>query len=119
MSHPTPRKEVADLVDHFRLETQRDEDITCIRVLYPDRRRRNAKVQEEWRRKDPLGQGSFGLVWLYQKLGPNKDVRAVKEIRKGLNYQRAFNIEYARELYAMAKLTRASLLELLGVVKRG
>jgi hypothetical protein len=70
---------------------------------------RGEKIQEKWTRLKALGQGSFGIVWLEEKVGEGtKDVRAVKEIRKGMGHRLAFNIDYAGELYAMARLTRVS-----------
>jgi hypothetical protein len=109
----TPSSAISELVEHFRLDAQRHDDHTLI--SFPVRSRRNEKRQEKWVRKGALGQGSFGIVWLEQKIGEDtKDVRAVKEIRKGMGRRLAFNIDYARELYAMAKLTRVSSLTMTG-----
>jgi hypothetical protein len=98
---------ISELVEHFRLDAQCHDDHTLVSL--PVRGRRSEKRQEKWTRMKALGQGSFGIVWLEQKVGEDtKDVRAVKEIRKGMGHRLAFNIDYARELYAMARLTRVS-----------
>lgn len=105
-----PSNTISDLVEHFRLDAQCHDDHTLIYL--PVRGRRCEKIQEKWTKLRPLGQGSFGIVWLEQKVGEDtRDVRAVKGIRKGMGHQLAFNIYYARELYAMARLTRVSTLD--------
>jgi hypothetical protein len=108
MAQPGKRSNaISELVEHFRLDAQCRDDHTLVSL--PVRGRRSEKRQEKWTKLKALGQGSFGIVWLERKVGEDtKDVRAVKEIRKGMGHQLAFNISYARELYAMAKLTRVS-----------
>ncbi|KIX03991.1 uncharacterized protein Z518_07544 [Rhinocladiella mackenziei CBS 650.93] len=96
---------ISELVEHFRLDAQCHDDHTLVSL--PVRGRRGEKRQEKWTRIKALGQGSFGIVWLEQKVGEDtKEVRAIKEIRKGMGHRLSFNIDYARELYAMARLTR-------------
>src|ERR1700742_28486 len=93
-----PSNTISELVEHFRLDAQCHDDHTL--VSRPVRGRRGEKRQEKWMRLKALGQGSFGIVWLEQRNSEGtKDVRAVKEIRKGMGRQVAFNIYYARELY--------------------
>jgi len=43
------------------------------------------KAEEKWVRKEPLGQGSFGTVWLEScSIGGKTDIKAVKEVSKNL-----------------------------------
>jgi hypothetical protein len=108
MAQPsTPSNAISELVEHFRLDAQCHDGHTLISL--PVRGRRGEKRQEKWTKLKPLGQGSYGIVWLEQKVGEDTtDVRAVKEIRKGMGHQLPFKVYYARELYAMARLTRVS-----------
>ena len=97
----------SDLIDHFRLDAEYHDDFTLIFSPVPGRR--NAKREDKWSKKKALGQGSFGIVWLEENFCEGKqNLRAVKEVRKGLGHGAGFKIDYARELYAMAKLSRAS-----------
>lgn len=102
-----PQNEISELVEHFRLDAHyQDHELV---ISYPDRRRRNVKRVEKWTRKDSVGQGTFGLIWLFQKFGENTgEVRAVKQIRKGMSCRQTLRSDCAHELYAMSKLTRAS-----------
>jgi hypothetical protein len=97
----------SDLIDHFRLDAEYNDDFTVIFSSVPGRR--NAKREDMWFKKKALGQGSFGIVWLEESLSEGtQNLRAVKEVRKGLGHGAGFKIDYARELYAMARLSRAS-----------
>ncbi len=96
--------QASDLIDHFKLDTQFYPDRTH-HTSYksdPARGRRRVKVEEIWHRRKKLGQGGFGAVWL--EVEHEGKIRAVKEIPRnsGLSYQ----IDYRRELLAMAKLTK-------------
>src|SRR5271168_2108770 len=94
-----------DLVDHFRLDAECHDNFTLIYSPVPGRR--NAKREDKWSKTNALGQGSFGIVWLEENLCEGtQNLRAVKVIIKGLGYGTGFKIDYARELYAMARLTR-------------
>jgi hypothetical protein len=107
MSKPKKRSTLSsELIDHFRIDAQIYDEHTLI--FTPVRGRRNAKQQEKWiRRKREIGQGSFGTVWLEERIeGGESAVRAVKEVRKTLGQGKGFEADYARELYAMARLTK-------------
>ena len=62
------------------------------------------QVQERWQRKQELGRGSFGVVWLEQCVsGPSQGrLRAVKELRKTSSGPRA---DDSKELAAILKFS--------------
>ncbi len=63
------------------------------------------RVEERWRRKQELGRGSFGVVWLEKCVsGPSEgQLRAVKELRKAP--QSTTSKYYAKELEAIVKFS--------------
>ena len=98
---------ISDLIDHFRLDAEYHDDFTLIFSPVPGRR--NMKREDKWFKKKALGQGSLGIVWLEESFCEGtRNLRAVKEVRKGFGHGAGFKTDYARELYAMAKLTKAS-----------
>ncbi|KAF7504791.1 hypothetical protein GJ744_001724 [Endocarpon pusillum] len=106
MAQPSvPQNDISELVEHFRLDAHyRAHELL---ISYPDRHRRNVMMVDKWTRNDAVGQGTFGIVWLYQESGKDTGkVRAVKQIRKGMSGRQTFRSDCAHELYAMSKLTR-------------
>jgi hypothetical protein len=93
---------ISDLVDHFKLEAEFRHDCTVeiTRSLSRSRGRKMVKVERKWVKKNDLGRGTFGDVWLEKnQLG---GIRAVKGVKKNLNN----GIDYHKELLAMAKLSK-------------
>jgi serine/threonine protein kinase len=66
---------------------------------------RYVKEEEIWTRKQELGHGSFGRVWLESCIGGESvgRLRAVKVINKA--HKTSSTTEYERELEALAKLS--------------
>lgn len=99
-----------DIVRDAKLETQINGDLT-IHICHtsnPARRQRPQRVEEVWLRKQVLGKGTFGIVWLETcTSGPNLgELRAVKEIRKeAVARDKSLVLSCARELEAIAKFS--------------
>ena len=95
-----------DLVDFFRLEADFRPGSTRHTTFKSDRAhgKRKVKVVTIWSRKQHLGHGSYGRVWL--ETAEDGSERAVKEIAKEMCLRE--QIDYKRELAAMAKLSRVS-----------
>ncbi len=96
----------SNLIDQFKLHVQFHADYTLHNFHTSDRARgqRKVTVQKKWRRKKKLGQGGFGSVWLEEE--QDGSLRAVKEIPQQDPSQS--DIDYKRELLAMAKFSRVS-----------
>lgn len=97
----------SDLVKDSRLETRFYKSYTKHRFYESDLARvERAVVREEyWKRGKYLGSGAYGRVWLEHCVrgSKNQDVRAVKEIRKLEDCNKACNFD--RELEAIAKFS--------------
>ena len=96
-----------DLVEHFKLDVVFLPDHTRHTFYHSDGRqnRRKVKVVKEWRKQHKLGEGGGGTVWL-EKDGKG-DERAVKQISKAFCLRN--QIDYKKEITAMAKLTKVRL----------
>ncbi|KAK5050439.1 hypothetical protein LTR84_003720 [Exophiala bonariae] len=93
----------SDLIEHFKLDAQVHDDHTV--HIEPARGMRKAPIEQIWHREKSLGHGAFGEVWLEaQKHQGPRTTRAVKLIQKSRMQQ--VNIDYKRELLALAKLSR-------------
>lgn len=97
----------SDLIDHFKLDTEFFPDYVQHVSLKSDasRLQRKIRVVQRWRRQEVLGHGTFGIVWLEKE--NDGETRAVKEVSK-ITAERA-NIDYTRELAALAKLSKVCL----------
>lgn len=95
-----------DLVDFFRLEADFLPGSTRHTTFKSDRAhgKRKVKVVTIWSRNRDLGHGSYGKVWL--ETAEDGCERAVKGIAKEMCARE--QIDYRRELAAMAKLSRVS-----------
>ncbi|OAP57702.1 hypothetical protein AYL99_08440 [Fonsecaea erecta] len=99
-----------DLVDHFKLDAQihADHTVHVERVSDPARGVRTVEVQKRWDRLRHIGHGAFGEVWLEtcteHDQHNQQQVRAVKRIQK--RRMESVNIDYRRELLALAKVSR-------------
>ncbi|KAF4985649.1 hypothetical protein FDECE_16413 [Fusarium decemcellulare] len=95
-TNPAP---LSELVRDFKLDATTFQDDLTIHTQPLGRRRRT----EKWRRRQILGFGGYGVVWLEQKEdrdAPEPGCRAVKVVRgKG-------SVHYARELEALAKFSQ-------------
>ncbi|AEO68182.1 uncharacterized protein THITE_2117605 [Thermothielavioides terrestris NRRL 8126] len=99
--------DLPDLVIHSKLEAVVQGDF--VRHSFPRRGRLGREwkvvVTETWKRKARLGSGGFGTVWLEEcqepASGSSPRCRAVKEIMVGSKS----NLDYARELLAIAKFS--------------
>jgi hypothetical protein len=100
---------VSDLVRDSRLTTRfiPDRALTQHVSHHSSRsaRQRRIRVEETWQRHQELGNGTFGQVWLERCVAGPRDgqLRAVKAIPK--DRTSSANIDYARELEAMAKFS--------------
>jgi hypothetical protein len=101
----------SDLVDHFLLEAT----VLPDHIRYISHKsdittgRRKIRIEERWRWTKKIGQGSFGTVWLEERIdgetsGTTKEQRAVKAVYK--SSCSLGNIDYRRELLTMAKFSR-------------
>jgi hypothetical protein len=97
-----------DLIEHFKLDAQiyGDHTLHTEYVSDPTRGMRKARVEKRWYKERHIGRGGFGDVWLeVQKEGDQATAeRAVKRIQK--RRMEAMEIDYKRELLALAKLSR-------------
>ena len=75
----------------------------------PSSGKRKIQVEQKWKRKEYLGKGSYGTVWLEECISGshNTSLRAVKQIRKtGPDTK---HIIYHRELEAIIKFSNAKV----------
>jgi hypothetical protein len=97
-----------DLIEHFKLDAQCDNDRTIVTEHVSDTARgmREVRVETIWYKEKDIGHGSFGEVWLEAQRdgGQMTATRAIKKI--GKRRMKSFKIDYKRELYALAKLSR-------------
>ncbi|CAH0043640.1 unnamed protein product [Clonostachys solani] len=103
-----------DLVQDSKLDTVLiDHDGNSVQhTLYKSShraRRRPRKIEETWKRREKIGSGTFGKVWLQECIdGENIGrFRAVKEITKRKCEDGSVPIEYNRELEAIAKFSQS------------
>lgn len=108
----------SDLVQDSKLDTTLiDHDGNSVQhTLYISShrtRRRPRKVEETWIRREKIGSGTFGNVWLQECVdGKNDNIgrfRAVKEIAKRKCEDGSAPIEYNRELEAIAKFSQSKV----------
>ena len=97
----------ADLIDHYKLNTNFHADCTqhIRHVSDRARGRRKVEISEKWYRVRKLGEGGFGVVWLeVERVHEDQPERAIKEIPKK---KAAVNkVDYKKELLALAKLSK-------------
>jgi serine/threonine protein kinase len=96
-----------DLLDLFRLEAVVTDKCTTHIEYKTDRARgiRNERVEKKWYRKQCVGSGGFGEVWL--EVTQEDDIvekRAVKILNK--TKIRSRGIDYNKELLALAKFSK-------------
>lgn len=76
--------------------------------------RRNVSRHETWSRKQILGHGGYGIVWLEQKIKEDDspaELRAVKGIRIPDSHWKLEGGQYVRELEALAKFSQEKYTE--------
>jgi hypothetical protein len=97
------RRTMDPLADHFKIEAEVLPDRTRQISYVADRIRglRRVQIVEEWVRKERLGTGASGSVFLEERVN-DKQLRAVKEVR------RSGEIKDYLELVAMARLSKVS-----------
>lgn len=98
------------LAEHYKLDAQiySDHTVHIRKVLRVEER-------EMWKHVKKIGWGSFGTVWLQEKMSEmagHREQRAVKVLEKGKMKQ--MNIDYMKELEAltefrMPKVSRLSV----------
>jgi hypothetical protein len=95
---------IPDLVRDAKLDTRFDDGFTK-HVYFESGLERKTRREEHWKRRNPIGRGSYGRVWLEQCVVGRRDVefRAVKEIPK--LQQSSKPIDYTREIEAIAKFS--------------
>jgi hypothetical protein len=98
-----------DDLEDYKLETTFDRDSGCIvhTSWKQDRARGLGKVRIEhrWRRKEKIGVGAFGTVYL--EATDDGQQRAVKAIRKSL--AKKYGIDHRRELAALTFFSRSKV----------
>lgn len=104
---------IPDLVQVSKLETQFEIDSGCtqhVRYTFGNASRRKIRQEEQWRREKDIGCGGGGVIWLERCIqsGQEKNVRAVKKIRKEVD-----SSTYYRELEAMALFSHSKVRSLL------
>ncbi|KAK7223171.1 hypothetical protein V2G26_011174 [Clonostachys chloroleuca] len=111
LSSISSSRTIPDLVRDSKLETDFAPNGQVVRhVSYatnPRMRRHRVRKEEIWERQSELGSGAFGRVWL-EKCATGDDIgklRAVKEITKLQRQSRSSEIDYNRELEAIAKFS--------------
>lgn len=103
----------SDLVRDSKLETYfLNEEVQHISYVSNLRtRQRRVKKETRWRRRENLGAGAYGCVWLEECYEGEKDevgaVRAVKEISRVIDGRP--QLDYERELEAIAKFSHANV----------
>jgi hypothetical protein len=92
-------------VDHLRIETIFQPDHVCHPeyVSDPQQGIRRTRIERRWYRKNFLGSGMFGDVFLEEELTDTRRLRAVKIIRKAQMLR--FEVDYTRELNALANFS--------------
>lgn len=107
---------MSDLVKDARLATKTDSEYTIHTFLestsVEGRRARRREREEFWERKQHLGIGICGTVWLEKRVanGDSK-LRAVKEIRKVAPGSRTMDV--SRELEAITRFSQQRVLSSL------
>ncbi|KAJ5375770.1 hypothetical protein N7517_007776 [Penicillium concentricum] len=107
----------SDLVNDSKLSVQFSEKETRHVVFESDARPgcqvRRQRKEESWKRVKLLGKGGGGSVWLERCLGVDSQpkIRAVKVIPKNTSFSQ--DIDYTRELEAIAKFSQMKVRALL------
>jgi len=100
---PAFGQRTSDLVLDSKLQTTFHNNYTkhVIDVAGPNVHQRRTTQEQRWRRRKPLGRGTFGEVWLEELSAGQSSVtqRAVKIIG------RHTSVDYSRELEAFAKFS--------------
>lgn len=103
---------VSDLVRESKLRTALYRDVNgdvitkhVIETSGRSARQRKIRIEQQWRRTESLGEGTFGVVWKEILIAGNSETkeRAVKMIRKRI--QKSNPMDYSRELEAIAKFS--------------
>uniref|UniRef100_A0A8H7N300 mitogen-activated protein kinase n=1 Tax=Bionectria ochroleuca TaxID=29856 RepID=A0A8H7N300_BIOOC len=108
---PSKNRSVSDLVRDSKLIAFQTDDTSIVRhIVYtsnPHMRQRRMKTEEAWKRREKLGTGAFGQVYLEELLSGSEagKLRAVKEIAKTPPQDPRKEIDYTRELEAIAKFS--------------
>ncbi|KAI9773342.1 MAG: hypothetical protein M1840_007557 [Geoglossum simile] len=98
---------VSDLIRDSKLETTFYGNYTqhVYNVSGANPRQRIMRIEECWERRENLGSGAFGTVWLEKLITDNskEKYRAIKGIKKGMHQSGA--IDFSHELEAIAKFS--------------
>ena len=100
----------SDLVEWYKLETEFFQDHVRHTRYMAQAKRRNQKVEEDWRNCGELGRGGFGVVHRQMEKATGH-YRAVKMIDKRL----PLKVDYSRELLVMAVLAKVCVLTGRGI----
>ncbi|KAF9890377.1 hypothetical protein FE257_006045 [Aspergillus nanangensis] len=105
------QSEATDLLQHFRLDAVITGDCTTHIEYKVAQGLAPRKIEKRWyRRKESIGRGSYGQVWLEREDNKNqagdnkKNQRAVKILGKDLMTHHG--IDYKKELLALAKFSK-------------
>lgn len=108
--------QLPELVRDSRLSATIDPEKNLTIHARPFARRASSRL-ETWLRKQLLGHGGYGVVWLEQKVGDDSgqphELRAVKSIRipKNQTISQLHGGRYVRELEALAKFSQDAYTE--------
>lgn len=86
--------------DQYKLETTFHEDYVIHTTYGSDLAsgRRQVEIKTKWKRKEVIGEGAFGTVWLEEEEARG-ELRAVKRMSN-----RVRNFDFSRELYTLKKI---------------
>jgi len=106
-----------DLLDHFKLDAEYRNDgefhngysLHTSYISDHARGKRKEKVETKWFRQRIIGEGSFGQVWLEVQYKGEAILRkrALKVLEK--RRLRLFDIDYKKELLALAKFSKSQV----------
>jgi hypothetical protein len=100
-----------DDLEDYKLETTFEPEAGCVlhTSWMQDRAKgiRKIKVNDRWQRKDEIGVGSFGTVYL--EMTKDGRQRAVKTVRKRQAKKFGMAVDHKRELAALTVFSRSKV----------
>lgn len=104
-SPPESEKRLSDIIHDWKIETRMEKSYIT-HTFYESgtsAQERHVQKEEVWERKQKLGKGAYGTVYLVHAQGNLQKTRAIKKIRKSITDDEDF--DYIRELEAIIKFS--------------